>query len=109
VIISNILFMIVPVVVVLVILGALLGIVFARRRRSERLQDHFGAEYDHTVQSMGNEKKAQTELAERQKHVDALDIRSLTANEQERYLAEWTAVQSEFVDEPGQAWLPSLD
>jgi hypothetical protein len=52
---------------------------------------------------MGNEKKAQTELDERQKHVDTLNIRPLSTTERERYLADWTAVQSKFVDQPGQA------
>jgi len=52
---------------------------------------------------MGDVKKAQTELDERQKHVKALDIRPLSASERERYLADWTAVQSKFVDDPGQA------
>jgi hypothetical protein len=90
-------------VLVLVIIGAILGLVFARRRRSEQLHDQFGPEYDRTVQTMGDEKKAQTELEERQKHVETLDIRPLSASERERYLADWTAVQSKFVDEPGQA------
>jgi hypothetical protein len=52
---------------------------------------------------MGGEKKAQTELNDRQKHVETLDIRPLSISEHDRYLAEWTAVQSKFVDEPGQA------
>jgi hypothetical protein len=91
------------VILVLVIIGVILGTVFARRRRSEQLHDHFGPEYDRTVQIMGDEKKAQIDLDERQKHVEALDIRSLSAGERERYLADWAAVQSKFVDEPGQA------
>ena len=99
----NTTFIIITVVVVLVILGAILGLVFSRRNRSERLHDKFGPEYDHTVQTMGDEKKAQTELDERQKHVEALDIRPLSVSERERYLTDWTAVQSKFVDEPGQA------
>jgi hypothetical protein len=94
---------IIIVILVLVVIGAILAPIFARRRRSERFHDHFGPEYDHTVQTMGDEKKAQTELDERQKHVDTLDIRPLTVNERERYLADWKAVQSKFVDEPGQA------
>jgi hypothetical protein len=78
--------------------------VLARRKRSERLQGHFGAEYAHTVeQAMGDEKKAQIELEERQKHVETLDIHPLSTTHQERYLADWVAVQSKFVDEPGQA------
>ena len=91
-------------VLILVILAIGFGVVFfSRRKRSDRLQVQFGSEYDHTVQNLGDEKKAQTELEERQKHVKALDIQSLSESEQERYLADWSAVQSEFVDEPGQA------
>ncbi len=90
-------------VLVVVIAGIILGLVFSRRRRSEQLHEKFGPEYDRTVQTMGDEKKAQTELNERQKHVEALDIRPLTVSERDRYLADWTAVQSKFVDEPGQA------
>jgi hypothetical protein len=99
----NTTYIVIAVLVVLVILAAIVVPALNRRRRSERLQDHFGTEYDHTAQSMGDEKKAQTELVERQKHVDALDIRPLTVSERERYTADWTAVQSKFVDEPGQA------
>ena len=94
---------IIVVVLVLVIIGALLGLVFSRRKRTERLHDKFGPEYDHTVQTMGSKKKAQTELEERQKHVKALEIRPLSISEREHYLADWSAVQSKFVDEPGQA------
>jgi uncharacterized protein YneF (UPF0154 family) len=91
------------VVLVVVIVGVMLGLVFARRNRSARLHEHFGPEYDRTVQTMGGKKKAQTELNERQKHVETLDIRPLSGSERDRYLADWTAVQSKFVDEPGQA------
>jgi hypothetical protein len=52
---------------------------------------------------MGNEKKAQKEMDERQKHVETLNIRSLSLSERERYLAEWRAVQAKFIDQPGPA------
>ena len=90
-------------VLVLVVIGALLAPIFARRKKSERLQDRFGSEYDHTVEVMGDEKKAHIELDERQKHVDSLDIKPLTNEDRDRYLEDWAAVQSRFVDEPGQA------
>jgi hypothetical protein len=99
----NTTYMIITVVLVLVVLGAILGPIFARRKRSEKLQDHFGSEYDHTVEALGDEKKAQTDLEERQKYVKSLDIHPLSVSERERYLADWAAVQSKFVDEPGQA------
>jgi len=99
----NTTYLIFAVVLALVIIIAVLWPMMVRRKRSERLHDHFGTEYDHTVETLGDEKKAQTELEERQKYVKALDIRSLSAGEREGYLADWTAVQSKFVDEPGQA------
>jgi hypothetical protein len=99
----NTTYIIITVILVLVILAAILGLVFARRRRSERLHDQFGPEYDHTVQTLGDEKKAQTELEGRRKHVEALDIHPLSVSERRSYLADWTAVQSKFVDDPGQA------
>jgi hypothetical protein len=93
----------IAVVLIVVIMGLIMAPIFARRKRSERLHDQFGSEYDHAVQKLGNEKKAQTELDERRKHVEALDIRPLSTHERERYLADWADAQSKFVDEPGQA------
>lgn len=93
-------YLIIAVVVVLVIVSLILAPVFARRKR---FQNKFGPEYDHAVQTMGNEKKAQTELKARQKHVDTLNIRPLSISEHERFLDDWTAIQAKFVDQPGQA------
>ena len=95
--------MIIAVVLAMVIVGVILALVFVRRTSSEQLHNQFGTEYDHTVQVLGDEKKAQAELKERQKHVETLDIHPLSENERERYLADWAAVQSKFVDEPGPA------
>lgn len=99
----NSTYIIIVVVLVLVVIGAILAPIFARRKRSERLHDQFGSEYDHTVEAMGDEKKAHQELDERQKHVNSLNIQPLTVESRDRYLADWAAVQSRFVDEPGQA------
>jgi len=101
----NSAYYIIIVVAVLVIAGLLLAPIFARRRRSQNLRTKFGTEYDHAVQATGDEKKAQTELEERQKRVKSLNILPLSASDHERYLAEWSAVKSKFVDEPGQAVL----
>ena len=96
-------FLIVAVVVVVVIVGAVAYLVSARRKSSERAHDELGPEYDRTVQAMGGEKKAQTELDQRRKRVEALNIRPLSASERSGYTADWAAVQSKFVDAPGQA------
>ena len=94
---------IIAVVVIVVIMGIIMAPMFARRRKSQKFQNKYGPEYDRTVQSAGNEKKAQAELKDRQKHVDTLNIRPLSVSERDRYQAEWTAIQAKFVDQPGQA------
>ena len=99
----NTTYIIIAVALAFVVMGAILWPTLARRKRSERLHDQFGSEYEHTVQTLGDERKAQAELEERQKRVEGLDIHPLTANEHKRFLADWAAVQSKFVDEPGQA------
>jgi hypothetical protein len=96
-------YIIIIVVLVLVILGLLLGSAFSKRQRSKRYQNKFGPDYDATVKSMGGHTKAQTEMDKRQKHVDSLDIRSLSLPEREKYLSEWKAVQAKFIDQPGPA------
>jgi hypothetical protein len=96
-------YLIIGVVVILLIMGIIMAVGFAGRQRTKKLQNKFGAEYDRTVESAGNAKKARAELGERQKHVDSLNVRPLSVDERERYLAEWTAVQAKFVDQPGQA------
>ena len=99
----NTTYIIVAVVLIVLIAGAILVPTFARRQQSKRLQSQFGTEYDHTVETLGDKKKAHAELDERQKHVASLDIHPLSVNEHKRYVADWAAVQSKFVDEPGQA------
>ena len=94
---------IIIVVLVLVILGLILGLIFSRRQRSKRYQNKFGPDYDTTVKKMGSQTKAQSEMDQRQKHVDSLDIRSLSLSEREKYLVEWKAVQAKFIDQPGPA------
>jgi hypothetical protein len=93
----------IAVVVILVIMGIILAPKFSRRKRSQNFQDKYGDEYGRTVESAGGEEQAQAEFNNRQKHVDTLKIRPLSAEERERYLTTWADVQSKFVDQPGEA------
>ncbi len=93
-------------VLVLVLFGAVLGWLLARKNRATKLQERFGSdEYDHTVQALGNENKAQTELGGRRKTVEGYHLQSLSEVDRDRYMADWVAVQSNFVDEPSEAIL----
>ena len=90
-------------VLAVVIVGAIVGPILSSRRRSKQLRSQYGSEYDHTVEALGTEKKAQVELKERKKHIATLNIRPLSMDERQRYQTDWSAVQAEFVDQPGKA------
>jgi hypothetical protein len=87
-------------IVVVIAVGAVL---FWQRRRSLALQQRFGPEYQRTVGKLGNERKAEAELAAREKRVRTFKIRSLKAQEQMRFTGAWKKAQSRFVDAPSQA------
>jgi hypothetical protein len=89
-------------VVVVIIVAALIAFasVAARRRR---LQQRFGPEYDRAVEGSDSRRQAEAELAEREKRVKRLDIRPLEPAARERYLAQWTTIQQQFVDSPSEA------
>jgi len=76
---------------------------YFRRRRTENLRKQFGPEYKHAVDQYGDQRKAETELAAREKRVHKLEIRSLTAEEQARFTHAWKKTQAHFVDEPSPA------
>jgi hypothetical protein len=73
------------------------------RKRTERLRAHFGDEYERAVSDYGDRTKAERDLADRQRRLTEIQIRPLTAQEQDRFHEEWQNVQARFVDEPQQA------
>jgi len=87
-------------IVVVIAVGAFL---FWQWRRSAALKQKFGPEYQHAVGKFGGERKAEAELAAREKRVRSLDIRPLTPDEQTRFSDAWKKAQARFVDEPSQA------
>jgi hypothetical protein len=76
---------------------------YYQKRRSEHLRSHFGSEYDRTVQQVGTRATAERELEERERRVDALDIRPLSDVDRARYSDEWRSIQAYFVDDPAAA------
>lgn len=90
------------VIVLLIVIGAVAWIVM-QRRRSEELRERFGPEYQRTVDELGDPRRAETELAAREKRVEKFDIQPLTAQEHQRFTQAWGSTQSHFVDEPTAA------
>jgi hypothetical protein len=55
------------------------------------------------AKELGSNRKAEAELATRQRRAAKLNIRPLTTAQQTRYANDWTAVQEQFVDTPAEA------
>ena|SRR5437016_11928510 len=70
------------------------------RRRTGRLQQQFGPEYDRTVGTTGSKRDAEAELQAREERRQQLEIRPLPQAARDRYLQSWERVQAQFVDDP---------
>jgi hypothetical protein len=52
------------------------------------------------VHEHGSERRAEAQLADREKRVEKLRIRDLDPTERERFSGQWRSLQSRFVDDP---------
>ncbi|OBX19334.1 hypothetical protein A9995_06045 [Erythrobacter sp. QSSC1-22B] len=78
---------------------------FLRQRKTTKLRDRYGEEYDRTVDRVGGRGKAERNLAEREQRVSDFHIRPLTLAERDRFTAEWHETKTLFVDSPQEAVL----
>ncbi|HWE87790.1 MAG TPA: hypothetical protein VG267_22800 [Terracidiphilus sp.] len=92
---------IVALVVIAILLVAVL--VVSRKRRRQRLMEHYGPEYDRAVQNRGDAAKGEMELLKREKRVHSFSIKPLAPETRAAYAEEWSAVQRRFVDDPAMA------
>jgi hypothetical protein len=91
------------IVVAVVVVLALIAWSVSRRRQSTQLREGFGPEYDRTVEQAGSRRRAESELAEREKRREQLEIRPLTPAARDRFLDRWRDTQARFVDNPASA------
>ncbi|MFZ0902671.1 MAG: hypothetical protein WAN71_02055 [Mycobacterium sp.] len=89
------------VVVVATVIAAVT--VISSRRKTERLKQHYGSEYERLVSDTGSEKAAKRELTTRERNRDKLDIVPLTPSALSDFTARWLEVQNGFVDNPASA------
>ncbi len=90
---------------VLIALTLLIAVVLATtsRRRTKRLKEHFGTEYERAVDDTGDQRAAENELMARERNRKRLDIIALSPEAHHRYAQQWIEVQRSFVDEPSEA------
>jgi len=74
-----------------------------QREKTRKLKNKFGPEYDRVIEQEKSSRRAEALLEERQKRVQAYQIRPLTREESDMYAAKWRTVQEHFVDDPRDA------
>jgi hypothetical protein len=90
-------------ILVVIVLLAVLAFFAGRQRRSRKLQETFGPEYERTVEETGDRRAAEAELLERTEHRAGFDVVPLEPEARERYVEAWHRTQARFVDEPAEA------
>jgi hypothetical protein len=90
-------------VVIVVALAILVARSASRRKRTERLKNHFGPEYDRAVGEAGDPGAAEKALVARERKRQKLDIVALAPESRAKYAEHWRAVQTAFVDNPSRA------
>jgi hypothetical protein len=93
---------IILIVVILVIVAVAAAVTSMRMRRRAAERNLVGPEYDRLADEIGP-RKAKAEFEKRRQRVDALGIRSLSAEQRSAYASRWNGAQEQFVDSPAQA------
>jgi hypothetical protein len=88
------------VVVILVIVLAAIILMAVRKRRSAKLRERFGPEYDRVVQREGDPRKAEGVLEFREKRREKFKVRPLSSADRSSFAVRWNEVQARFVDDP---------
>lgn len=88
------------VVVIAIIVVAAIGYVSSRKRRSRKLREHFGPEYERVLKQEGDQRKAEGVLEFREKRRHHFKIRTLSESDQQTFMTRWREVQARFVDDP---------
>jgi hypothetical protein len=91
-------------VVIVAIPALIVGVgILNSRRKTQRLKEHYGREYERLLSETGSEKAANRELSSRERNRDKLDIVPLAPAAHSDFTTRWQEVQTTFVDNPASA------
>ncbi len=90
-------------VVAAIVVIAVVAFAVRRARRRHLLQQRFGQEYDRTMLHADNRRSAERDLRQRLDRRSELEIVPLAPAAAARYLEQWQAIQTQFVDQPVDA------
>jgi FtsZ-interacting cell division protein ZipA len=92
------------VAIAIAVLAIAFGIfMYVQTQRTRHLRSKFGPEYDRLVDQYKDPRKAEEDLSHRERRVQKLHIRDLTADEANRFAEAWQEEQARFVDTPREA------
>jgi hypothetical protein len=97
---QNRMVVLIAVLVIAVVVIAAIAFVTSRRRRSQKLRERFGPEYDRVMRQEGDPRKGEGVLEFRQKRRDKFHIHRLPAEDRSSFAVRWSEVQARFVDDP---------
>jgi hypothetical protein len=90
--------------VVIVIAAVLVAATVANsRRKTRRLKQHYGAEYQRLASQAGGRQAAEQELIARERKREKLNIVPLRPAARSDFTTRWQQVQTRFVDDPATA------
>jgi hypothetical protein len=87
-------------VIAAVVVIAVVGFFLTRKRRSQKLHERFGPEYDRVLKKEGGVRSGEGVLEMRAKRREKFTLRPLSESSRLDFAERWSAVQSQFVDEP---------
>lgn len=90
-------------VVIVIAVVVVAASTISSRRKTERLRQHYGREYERLVSETGSRKEAENELSARERKRKDLDIVPLTPSALSDFTTRWHEVQTKFVDNPATA------
>jgi type II secretory pathway pseudopilin PulG len=100
---NTTLIIVIVVAVVLIAAIVVIGSRMARQRRTEQLRQQYGPEYDRAIDQADTQREAESELRDRSKRHEQLELRTLDTSEREDFARRWSDVQGQFVDDPSDA------
>jgi FtsZ-interacting cell division protein ZipA len=100
---TTTLIIVIVVVVVLIVALVIVGYRMAKQRRTAQLRQQYGPEYDRAIDQAESQRAAESELRDRSKRHDQLELRTLESSERQDFERRWSDVQGQFVDDPNTA------
>jgi hypothetical protein len=76
------------------------GFLLIRKRRSQKLHERFGPEYDRVLKREGDVRKAEEVLEFREKRREKFKLRTLSPEDKSSFESMWDEIQNQFVDDP---------